>query len=179
MSGKTARVYISGFGEIEISSDKYRRLKKMAERTPEFYGLNNGIVIGLRHLAAVFPGAADLEDLGPTPAVIQTPVKPEGADGGVEGAENTGEGSGDVVKITPQQIKNVMEEHNLSVNALAKEVGYSTATVRMAVKGDRISDDFSAAMMNKYFNPKEDEEPKAGPEPEPTDEVGNAYDGQG
>ena len=60
-------------------------------------------------------------------------------------------------RLTGEQVTAIIEKSGLNQVAFAATVGYSPATVRMAVKEGRVSKEFSDAVMMKYSSMVESE----------------------
>jgi hypothetical protein len=149
-----AKMLIGG-QEIQLTDSEFRRMKTKASRHE--FGLEllqSGAIVNLNLVTAILPEGRDItqmeivgqdasEAFGFAETFGQMPV-----DDGTDTTDG---------RLTGEQVAAIIEKSGLNQVAFAATVGYSPATVRMAVKEGRVSKEFSAAVMMKYSSMVEPE----------------------
>ena len=142
-----AKMLIGG-QELPLTDSEFRRMKTKASRHE--YGLEmlqSGVIVNLNLVTAILPEGRDI--------AIGEIVEP-GANDSLEFAGSFGhmpvDDGTDTTdgRLTGEQIAAIIEKSGLNQVAFAATVGYSPATVRMAIKEGRVSKEFSDAVMMKY-----------------------------
>jgi hypothetical protein len=149
-----AKMLIGG-QEIPITDSEFRRMKTKASRHE--FGLEllvSGAIVNLNQITAILPEGRD---------IAMSEIVDHGANDGLEMADAFGgmpvDDGTDTTdgRLTGEQITDIIEKSGLNPVAFAATVGYSPATVRMAVKEGRVSKEFSDAVMTKYSSMVETE----------------------
>lgn len=151
----SARMYFSGVDvSLEISDDEFDRMKRAVEKSGNvtlqpFRNMASGAIINLAHVSAIIPG--DVQDEKPVvyanqPVPTGVWVEPDGYDS----ADVDGCCIGTAPLITVDDLNAIIDAKKLKPADLVTALGYSSATVRMALKGDRISQEFSDKVRATY-----------------------------
>ena len=170
----SARMYFSGVDvSLEISDDEFDRMKRAVEKSGNvtlqpFRNMASGAIINLAHVSAIIPDALpDPKEQFKETDVWAEPTYTEkvvlvGAGGKVE------EEFTNPTTITMQDLNTIMKAKNLKPADLVAALEYSSATIRMALKGDRISQEFSDKVRATY--PEFFTQPEQDPQFHPADE---------
>ena len=135
---KATLVTVNGH-EIKLTDDDFSRVSQRAKALGKSYTLQSGTIVNLEHFVHITPevdqGEDNAEVVEQIPEATEEP-EPEEDDGTPE--------------LTSAEIRKVKEVNELTMEQLAQSIGYSQASVRFAMKGDRISADFKKAFRAKY-----------------------------
>jgi len=110
---------------IDISDDDYRRFERAVQGNPIFRRLADGRIVNINHIKLVEGNVAK-------------PVKPAEPE------------PPKVEKISSDKLRALIDKSGLSMRQFAESVGYSPATIIMALKKGVISEPLSDAVMEKY-----------------------------
>lgn len=146
----SAKIVTAGGFELPISDLEYSKFLKKARRAgwAEMYVFDDGTIIPMTNLIAVcppetgMPPAAVGDVMTPVANLFEAPV--------FEATLGVSQEESDENKIDANVIRKLKEKHKLTDADFAASVGYSQATLRMALKGDRVSQEFSDAVKAKY-----------------------------
>jgi len=133
--------------EIKISDKEYDRFKRNAERNPSLgrVVLKSGTIINLHKFSHITPsrldGIEENEDLSLIPEEIETEKKSL--------KQEESESSEPV--LTGKQISEIIKKSKLTGPEFVESLGFPKATLRMAVKENRVKPEFSNAIREKYL----------------------------
>ena len=153
--------------EIVVSDEVYERqvlFVNRAHNRREYIMGQNGEIVKVDNIGVFYPPATPQSDDAPmyVEPMENTPIEPENE--GSEGmkvdvdASVKVETSDDKVpapktapsELTGDEIKEVIEKMGMSQTAFATSIGYGSATLRIAIKEGKMTDDFVAAFKKKY-----------------------------
>ena len=134
---------VAGNQKIEITEDEYRRWHNRASRggDPSMLALKSGIIVFKSNIDAIIP----TEEPYKVDTEIVVPAEPEPEPEPIPEPE---EPKTDM--ITKKELKTILDNSGLSQQAFAASLGYSVATLRMALKEGKITHPFSDAVKKKY-----------------------------
>ena len=132
---------------VTISTDEYNRFRKAVEKSANivlqsFRNMNNGVIVNLNHVSAIVPDAVSPE----VPVMVAEPIM----NGAVVPPPDVEQETAPPAPVTRANLNDIMEAKKLKPHDLSAALAYSAATVRMALKGDRISDEFAAKVVATY-----------------------------
>lgn len=140
------KIVLIGGAESALTDAEYQRFRRMGEKSGMYQILESGVIINREQIAAVFPGDMDkiqaTNDMAP-PEIVQSEANGE-AGFEPDQVEYAGE------LLTGEDIERIVTASGLTQAAFAATVGYSPASIRMAIKENRASRDLSAAILKKY-----------------------------
>jgi len=144
-----AKMLIGG-QEITLTDKELIRMRKKASRHEfGFEQLESGIIVNLNEVTAIIPESWD---------IANAPIVQHGAPYDAEIVETFGEMPvhGETqddepgFRVSGPQVEMLIEKTGLNKAAFAATVGFSPATVHMAIKEGRVSQEFSDAIKAKY-----------------------------
>lgn len=150
MSEQAGKIVLIGGAESYLSEAEYLRFKRMADKSGKFQTLASGVIINRDQIAAVYPGdmakIQAIEDMAP-PEIVE-PGASDAAE--FEQSELEAGETPETSRITGADIERIMEDTDISQAAFAASIGYSSASVRMAVKEGKVSAPMAEAILKKY-----------------------------
>lgn len=140
---------VIGNQEYELSTEEYRRFVNRTRKNHEFQVLRSGVVVKSDQIRAIVPDKGD----------IVTPSGPEKKTVAVtpETARTDKDPTDQGYRVTAERVAETFEASELSKAAFAATIGYSPASLQIALKEGRISQEFSDAFVKKYGEGKEED----------------------
>ena len=142
----SAKMYFGDGLDVTITDDEYIRFRNAVGKSSNmtlqpFRNMAGGVIVNLNHVQAIVPDAVPQSPEAWVEPTYNTEVQVEFQDKGEPVSEQT---------ITMDDLNAIMTTKKLKPADLSAALEYSPATVRMALKGDRISAEFSDKVRATY-----------------------------